>query len=361
MSVKLEQVKEQTREKKEDKKEKVFPASWYIAMESKALGKKPQAIVLFGQDLVAWRDENGKPVIMERYCSHLGASLAISKRVDGCLECPYHKWRYDNSGQCVSIPNVENIPSKARQVTYTTVEKYDHIWVWYGSKTPLFPVPVYLPAEKKRQKDYMAFRFAVESKIPIVTMIENMYDYRHYTSVHSLPINDKVPIEYTLQEQQHPEQQNELFITPEAWYRGVIDMSVEKYVLEQFGGITDGIFRILGIKFKKMTHIIDTWPTGHVLTMLFDDREVMRVMLGSTPINANHSIGVALVRVKKTGNFLLDIIFYMLFAWQSKVSSKKDLPIWGTMKIDGGKIFVKDDYLLLKFREFYRKWIDKAE
>ncbi|VXD25121.1 Rieske 2Fe-2S domain-containing protein [Planktothrix paucivesiculata] len=52
-------------------------ASWYIAMLSKELGKKPKAIELFAQSLVVWRDAKGKPVLMERFCSHMGASLAL--------------------------------------------------------------------------------------------------------------------------------------------------------------------------------------------------------------------------------------------------------------------------------------------
>ena len=39
-------------------------ASWYVALRSNKLGKKPVALKLFGQDLVAWRDKSGKPVLI---------------------------------------------------------------------------------------------------------------------------------------------------------------------------------------------------------------------------------------------------------------------------------------------------------
>jgi aminopyrrolnitrin oxygenase len=86
-----------------DKNPLNLAASWYVAMYSKDLGKKPKAIELFGQSLVAWRDQNGQPVIIDRYCSHRGTSLAIGQVKDGCIQCPFHHWRYDNSGNCVFI------------------------------------------------------------------------------------------------------------------------------------------------------------------------------------------------------------------------------------------------------------------
>jgi phenylpropionate dioxygenase-like ring-hydroxylating dioxygenase large terminal subunit len=100
---------------------------------------------------------------MERYCLHMGASLAIGKVQEGCIQCPFHHWRFDNSGQCAFIPEVDHFPPTARQSVYSTVERYGYIWVWYGSQIPLFSLPEFPPAEDERD-DYMPFRFALNTK-----------------------------------------------------------------------------------------------------------------------------------------------------------------------------------------------------
>ncbi|MBG1270190.1 Rieske 2Fe-2S domain-containing protein [Nostoc sp. WHI] len=163
-------------------------ASWYVAMPSKDLGKKLKQIELFGRQLVAWRDQNGQPVLMEAYCSHMGASLALGKITDDCIQCPFHHWRYDNSGNCVSIPDIENVPPTARQVTYNTAEKYGYIWVWYGSVTPLFPLPEFSAAEDEKH-NYMPWRIRVNTKTTVRRVLENIYDHYHIIALHHMPVN----------------------------------------------------------------------------------------------------------------------------------------------------------------------------
>lgn len=202
----IQQQKLTTSATRVEKQEMKLPASWYIAMPSQDLGKKPIAIDLFGKSLVAWRNEAGQPVIMERYCSHLGASLAVGEVVDGCIRCPYHHWRFDSSGQCVSAPDVENIPRTARQLTYFTIERYGYIWVWYGSQTPLFPLPEF-PAAEAYRHNYMALRYAYDTKTTVSRLVESGgCDYYHGTALHKQKIS--APVQFTIIDEQHPKDQH---------------------------------------------------------------------------------------------------------------------------------------------------------
>jgi hypothetical protein len=47
-----------------------------------------------GTPQVAWRDQKDCPVIMERYCSHMDASLTIGKVQEGCIHRPATYSRY---------------------------------------------------------------------------------------------------------------------------------------------------------------------------------------------------------------------------------------------------------------------------
>lgn len=62
-----------------------------------------------GEQVVVFRDQEGKASVLEAYCPHLGANLAVGGRVVGnCIECPFHGWQFrGDDGRCVKIPYAE--------------------------------------------------------------------------------------------------------------------------------------------------------------------------------------------------------------------------------------------------------------
>ena len=68
-----------------------------------------------GEHSAVYRSQSGKVTIMDAYCPHMGANLAVGGRVRGeCLECPFHGWVFDSDGKCIEIPYAEKskIPIK---------------------------------------------------------------------------------------------------------------------------------------------------------------------------------------------------------------------------------------------------------
>ncbi|KOP26509.1 hypothetical protein AMR41_10065 [Hapalosiphon sp. MRB220] len=331
-------------------------ASWYIAMQSVELGKKPIAIELFGRALVAWRDKDGKAVIMERFCSHVGASLAIGEVVDGCIQCPFHHWRYDNSGVCVHIPKVatphtDHIPSTARQKTYVTEERYGYIWVWYGTATPLFELPGFDAAESNKHK-YMPYRFSFQTETSVRRAIENGFDHHHFVSVHGLPVIDQ--IEMTLLDEKDAEF-SELILAKEAWIGSKLDARIKNFI-----GV-GAIAKFLGLNVETISARIDAWPSGVLSTIKFNKQQKMKLFVSVTPISANQTILQYLIMINKTGNLWLNLLSYIVFGWQNKASALEDTKIFDTMSADTGKAFIKSDQPVLKFRQFYQSWVNKAQ
>ena len=149
-------------------------ASWYVAMRSNDLRDKPKELTLFGRPYVAWRAATGQAVVMDRHCSHLGANLADGRIKDGCIQCPFHHWRYDEQGKCVHIPGhsevvrqLEPVPRAARQPTLVTTERYGYVWVWYGSPQPLHPLPEITAADVDNG-DFMHLHFAFETTTAVL-------------------------------------------------------------------------------------------------------------------------------------------------------------------------------------------------
>ena len=67
-------------------------------------GGKPRAVTIMGEELVLFRDQDGKPGLLGLRCSHRLTSLAYGRVEDGGIRCPFHGWVYDVGGPCLEQP-----------------------------------------------------------------------------------------------------------------------------------------------------------------------------------------------------------------------------------------------------------------
>lgn len=60
-----------------------------------------------GENLAVFRSSDGDVSILNAYCPHLGANMAIGGIVRGnSLQCPFHGWMFDGTnGKCTQILN----------------------------------------------------------------------------------------------------------------------------------------------------------------------------------------------------------------------------------------------------------------
>src|SRR6478752_6440589 len=65
----------------------------------------PIRLRLLGEDLIAFRDTNGRVGIIQNHCPHRGASLFFGRNEEAGLRCVYHGWKFDVDGSCVDMPN----------------------------------------------------------------------------------------------------------------------------------------------------------------------------------------------------------------------------------------------------------------
>ena len=69
-----------------------------------------QAIFMFlGLNLAVFRGEDGRAHVVDAYCPHLGAHLAVGGAVIGdCIQCPFHGWEFNgDTGKCTHIPTTD--------------------------------------------------------------------------------------------------------------------------------------------------------------------------------------------------------------------------------------------------------------
>jgi len=104
----------------------------------------PVRVKLLGEDLVAFRDTEGRVGLLDESCPHRRASLFFGRNEECGLRCVYHGWKFDVSGRCVDMMNEPPelaFKHKIRQPSYPTVELGGLIWAYMGPPALEPPLP----------------------------------------------------------------------------------------------------------------------------------------------------------------------------------------------------------------------------
>jgi nitrite reductase/ring-hydroxylating ferredoxin subunit len=176
------------------------PNGWFIvAAGSEIEPGEVRALHYFERDIVVYRAEDGTPHVIDAYCPHLGAHLAVGgKVIDGALACPFHGWRFNGeTGTCIEIPyaQTERIPARAKVGTYPTIERNGMIWAWHHDVggDPFFDVPEVPEFADDAWTPITLVEFNIATSCQ--EMAENNHDFAHFKFVHgteSIPEGDEL-------------------------------------------------------------------------------------------------------------------------------------------------------------------------
>lgn len=140
---------------------------------------------LLGQDLVAFRDTEGRLGVLGEYCLHRRASLAFGRNEECGLRCLYHGWKFDVDGNVLDMPS--EAPGAARRLgkkarAYPVREAGGFAWIWMGPKDELreFEPPAWA-AEPGIQYAIVKIR----TECNWAQMLEGSIDSAHSSSLHS--------------------------------------------------------------------------------------------------------------------------------------------------------------------------------
>ncbi|HEV7664438.1 MAG TPA: Rieske 2Fe-2S domain-containing protein [Chloroflexota bacterium] len=106
----------------------------------------PVRLRLLGEDLIAFRDSNGKVGVLANNCPHRGASLFFGRNEESGLRCVYHGWKFDTTGQCVDMPNQpaeSDFRTKVAATAYAAADWGGLIWVYMGPSDRQPELPQY--------------------------------------------------------------------------------------------------------------------------------------------------------------------------------------------------------------------------
>jgi phenylpropionate dioxygenase-like ring-hydroxylating dioxygenase large terminal subunit len=96
---------------------------------------QPKRIRLLGEDLVAWRDSEGRPGLIANACPHRGAPLLYARNEECGLRCVYHGWKFDVDGRVMDMPTEperSRMKARVRAKAYQCRERNGILWTHMG-------------------------------------------------------------------------------------------------------------------------------------------------------------------------------------------------------------------------------------
>lgn len=159
-----------------------LPAQWFIACRSKELGAGPVRTTLEGKPVALFRDGSGKPGALVDRCPHRNVPLSAGKVVDGCLQCPYHGWRFRTDGECTFVPGRVEEKRAPPAAAHACVERAGNVWIYSSPGEAPTSEPFEFPfADDPR---YTTVRREITFDGSMHSVIENTLDVPHTAYLH---------------------------------------------------------------------------------------------------------------------------------------------------------------------------------
>ncbi len=150
----------------------------------------PVWVRLLGEDLVAFRDSDGRLGVIGEYCPHRRASLALGRNEQGGLRCLYHGWKIAVAGSILEMPSEpadSRFKEKLTHKAYPVHEAAGLVWVFMGpaAELPAFDPPAFQPSPGTK---ISIAKIVVDCNWAQV--LEGAIDSAHSSTLHS---SDMVP------------------------------------------------------------------------------------------------------------------------------------------------------------------------
>jgi phenylpropionate dioxygenase-like ring-hydroxylating dioxygenase large terminal subunit len=118
---------------------------WHPVGLAADAGATPRPVKVLGEELILFRDGQGRAGLVYPRCCHRGTTLYYGKIEERGIRCCYHGWLFDVEGHCLEMPCEPN-PSgpqcqRVRQPWYPVEERYGLVFAYLGppEKKPVLP------------------------------------------------------------------------------------------------------------------------------------------------------------------------------------------------------------------------------
>lgn len=301
--------------------------SWIAVHRASALTPaKPKAVTINNRQYVLYKDTTQSVRFFHDACAHRGAALSKGKVLpDGCLECPYHGWVYDEQGR-YRKPRETVFRDRPRDMLVT--EQDDLVWVSSNVQEAQPPPAVPFWADDNFSKVCVEITIRQDAQL----IIENGIDPTHASWVHANPLGFGKPMEVP---------------------RNIVPHGEHGFAFDYHPNPNLPLSRLLGYRDTHNVHAFvvpyTTWSTVHI------GKHVLMTYVTILPETEKRS----LVRVVVARNFLKSKVFDECFRIMARVILDQDRRILENLDAsfkNKGNLDDTDDFLVRRYRECLTKF-----
>lgn len=171
---------------------------WQPVCLSADLEDLPKPVRILGEDLIAFRDGQGRAGLLFFRCSHRGTSLEYGRVEERGLRCCYHGWLYDVEGNVLEMPlEPTNNPflKQIQHPCYPVREFGGLVFAYMGplDKIPEFPIYDVWSSKGGILKARMGPRVGGPVNCNWLQAEENLMDALHTFWLHTLHSGPQFP------------------------------------------------------------------------------------------------------------------------------------------------------------------------
>lgn len=155
-----------------------------LAVEVKEPDGAPKRFRLLGEDLIAFRNTDGKVGILDEACPHRRSSLALGANEENGVRCLYHGWKFGIDGECLDTPAEppgSSMVGRVRAKAYPVREVAGVIWAYMG---PAGEEPVFPDLEWMHYPEGHCVPFKVQEDCNYAQAVEGTIDSAHAGVLH---------------------------------------------------------------------------------------------------------------------------------------------------------------------------------
>ena len=158
---------------------------WQPIAMSNELGDLLLLVRVLAEDLVLFRDGSGRLGLLNRHCSHRGASLEFGIIREQGISCCYHGWHYDIDGTIIDTPGEPPDSPLKHEIEHGAYPTHEHdglVFAYLGPPKTRPEFPIY---DTYGMPETDAVPFSLTTPCNWLQVYENTQDPIHTVFLHT--------------------------------------------------------------------------------------------------------------------------------------------------------------------------------
>lgn len=250
------------------------------------------------------------------------------------IQCPFHGWRLNSSGECIEIPYCEKIPPKARTRAWPVTENNGVIFVYHDNAglPPDWSIP---DLEETSSPEWSEFQHGARWRIRthLQELGENGMDKAHFSFLH--------PQQTKHMRSESTEEHGPVFIHRTFQHYQVFGFA--RMFTDEVSGPLDLTLYGLGMAVNR-TCVDAKIKLYYTFVFFF------------TPIDDEHTEVSCMLSMKKTGGLLATHLLLKKAIREGQRTIDQDVPIWENKVYREKPALCKADGPIMRYRNWARQF-----